>query len=214
MKNKALPTEFPKLTIDAIEAGATKVFIPIDIEITHDKYGYSHSNNNLETSRVNSGWYQSLETLYEHLIRKDSSLQINQGYFVVEEFVDTFDHDIFYKYDGGIVSETDFPDGRGSFKIENVPWQDASEMQQHQSRIPSITPTCVEVKSVDQLIDKEIIGLGIEQADTEVSFNGIDTHCVMIKIEETFKHWYDKQYPNQPYDSDPYGFLVTLKVGG
>jgi len=31
-------------------------------------------------------------------------------------------------------------------------------------------------------------------------------------MTERFVPWHDSQYPNQPYSSNPYGFLVTLEA--
>lgn len=73
-------------------------------------------------------------------------------------------------------------------------WQPANQMQEHQSRI-KFTVTNVKVEQVSYLNgrDKTLYNMG----------------C----YASSFSEWYDNQYPNQPYNTNPYGFLVTIKKG-
>lgn len=144
-------------------------------------------------------------TEYENFIDKVERigkipLQIGQEYFVQEEFCfktfNNFKWIIFQDEQWKRYEDKDF---KVTDKI-----QDSSQMQEHQSRIPSLIPLEIEVKRVYDIQDYEISNILGEEYTKWISG--------LLMQNARFYESYNKQYPNQPYEENPYVFIIKVKT--
>lgn len=190
------PIQPNKEQIEALKNGATTLWIPIDKEI------YSIHNGLIEFQGGDGA--SDVETIKEY-IEGYCPLQIGQEYYVQEEFCegleDGYDHSspvvIYYKNDN---QELEWVDS--DWEPCSPPWRDTNEMQPHQSRFKFI-PIDTHIKrcqSICSLYYTSLTGsMLLGHNDPDFDFN------------LWFEHWHNKQYPNQPYENNPFGFLMKIE---
>jgi len=122
------------------------------------------------------------------LVKELSPLQPGESYFVQEDCAINDDGFIMYQCD---CSE---PILNISTYTEHTP---ANQMTEAQSKY-KFTVTDVEVKQVQDIYEED---------------GGWLLFSIMpnVSITNDFQEWHDSQYPDQPYSSNPTGFLVTIE---
>lgn len=187
------PTQLNKHQTDAVLAGSTKLFVPIDTSV----HSINITDRTFESARnfpcdcggvfpiagctdcYNKGVIFDLDCeCEEEFILKYSPYQPKEQYFVQEEF--TNEINVIYRLGG--------PYGIGW-------WTSANQMTEDQSRI-KFTVADVEVKPVQELELRQMVAMGIKNETA---------------MTERFVPWHDSQYPDQPYSTKPIGFLVSIE---
>ena len=197
MKNKPIGIQLHEKQIKAINNGASAFIMPIYIDIRKSKYGYSHLNNKLKTSQLNSNYYQSIETLLEHLIKHDCHLQIGQKFYVQEVF--TIDNNM----NNSISYQSDFQD-EGTFEdwceYSASTYYEAKRMTYKQSKLKDFTTSTIEVKRVQDLTHYQVYNMD----------SSISTPYVR-RDWNNVKEWIDSIYGKGTYESNPYVFIVKIE---
>ena len=120
-----------------------------------------------------------------NLVVKDVPLQPGESYFVQEEFIED---------PSQIIYKANF--SKSNQDLED--WQPADQMIEAQSQY-KLTVTDVEVKSVQDNYGNDKAELA-GQSDNWLGY-----------VDDKFEQRHDSQYSNQPYSSNPTGFLVTIE---
>lgn len=71
-------------------------------------------------------------------------------------------------------------------------------------------PTDIQVKRVQDLEAVEIKDLGVKPI-MDYNDRCPETGMPCSDYYSAYKLWYNKQYPEQPYETNPYGFLVAIE---
>lgn len=160
--------EFNQQQIEAYKNGATMFSFPIEEDIfVHD--------TTVTFDNKTQCWFVS------NYIKEFSSLQKDDEFFIQEDFC----------YIKGI---TTTPIYKAEIQDEkDIRFEDASQMQEHQSRFKDVCLN-VEIKRVQDLDLLDVIGLGISK--DWPTFSTIE--------------WIEKYY-NIKYKDNPYVFLYTVK---
>lgn len=130
-----------------------------------------------------------IKGLLKEIVNHYSTLQIEDEFYLQEEFQD-------------MLGEIHYGKTLASHHSKFI---DASKMTPEQSRYKGKIAK-VEVKRVQEINDdtNQIMGLyGIE----DVVFDEDDRYEQIA----TFKYWYNTQYPEQPYEQNPYVFIYTIE---
>ena len=184
------PFKSNKQQLDALEADATKLWIPIPdlvhIPTVGEMLGRPLSNR-----------------FIGNLITTYSPLQPGEQYFVQEEFKEMPPtRSITNRY--GRQEVAYLYKSTYTFNGSHIDWQPTDQMTEQQSRF-KFTVTNVEIKQVQDISVADYIGLGFTDGGTggSIYFNGT--------AQESLDEWHDSQYPNTPYSSNPHGFLVSIE---
>lgn len=174
--------------LEALNNGATMLWIPIP--------PHAHVNSSLESIDNNLH-----NRYFNTLIKVHSPLHLGKQYFVQEKFIDD---------PSQIVYKADF--SQSNQDLED--WLSANQMQEHQSRT-KFTVTNIEVKIIKSLLYKDMPKLGITYSKDCVQLDdslGEQCYSKQCSLVDNLIDWYNKQYPDKPYSTNPYGFLITIKL--
>lgn len=194
-----------KYQIKALENGTTMLWIPIDKE--YIRYRVKELSEPVEPY---------IE--FEYSIKDKSPLQIGQEYYVQEEFrtikkvARKYSRVIWaIKNTWGNTHKSTTIYKNNSLGTKPKIWQDASEMQEHQSRF-KFRVTNIQVKQLYCLEYKHLLGLGVDDTPCIVGQNQEEEH--QWKKDACFQNFYkiwSESYPELPWETNPYGFLVTIE---
>ncbi|WP_428739453.1 hypothetical protein [Sulfurimonas sp.] len=169
------PLQLNKHRIQALLNGASMLIMPIELP-----RGYSTTGN----------IYDNLLEIYPsdypmYIYGLKLPLQIGQTYFVQEEFIEEGDA-IYYK----LTHKTnEFGDS----------WEPASQMQEHQSRIPSLIPLEIEGKRVHDISEEELLLI-----------IGGKAKALAIMAKFSYEDWLGKQKIN--HKENPCVFTIKVKT--
>lgn len=166
----------------AIHNGATKLWIPVSTKIAVTINPIDKEYGEcLRYTYVEDG-HTSIRR-YNEFYKEWASLQPGEQYFVQEDF---------FRGKGTHSDVVNSIDNELTKKLLGDRVIDSNQMTEKQSHY-KFTVTNIEVKSAHQLNLMESILRGMR--------------C----YASSYKEWHDSQYPYQPYNTNPYGFLVAIE---
>jgi len=176
------PFKPTKHQLESIKSGATKLWVPL--------------TNQLVTLCLSDPLEKDL-SMFKAFIVKYSPLQPNEQYFVQEDYFNIDKSRCSCIMTQALKYASDYDFSNSIFENEQL--IESQHMDWYQSRF-KFTVTNVEVKQVQDLSLHDIIAVGLNINDRYPD-----------GLPKAFGRWYDSQYPNQPYSTNPTGFLVSIK---
>lgn len=186
------PFEPNKEQLEAIINGATMLWIPVnnnvfDIDI--------QSNGMISYEEHGDEYIVFANETVEDFIYNHSPLQPNEQYFIQEHSCSYCDGTDFI-YEPKPLNDYRCTHCDSLHECDHE-LQQPHQMQEHQSNI-KLKVTNVEAKQIQHLTMGEWFSL----VENDRKYFG-DTVA--------HRNWHDNQYPNQPYDTNPIGFLITIQ---
>lgn len=198
--------------IEAYRNGATMFVVPIDrkdISISSKEEDFQSSRKFLceycggRTPACGEcygeGWNWDLDCeSEEEFISKYSPLQKGDEFFIQEDW------NYCSIYSGHYIYKASFSKNYHSKKlVDRMKWQDASQMQEHQSRFKDVCLD-VEIKRVQDLEFESILDLGFP-------YEKVDEDGLIVY--EWIADWFDSQYEEKQieYEDNPYVFAIRVQ---
>lgn len=146
---------------------------------------------------------------YEDYILTDSPLQTGQEYYVQEEYPCEYkavgdDYSVMFESQtvGEVTNKGSSLNREVGDRIGGINCKDIKAWEPVNKSAFKVTD--IQVKRVQELKTEDKINIA-----SESNFN--EDELLESYVNHSFNMLYNKQYPNQPYEDNPYGFLITIE---